>query len=199
MVELRRPRINKWVAVGVVLMFTVTMGASAYAYNYGKAELYHFWVAAPAGNVTAPMVMRGPGPPLNLAPVAIDLAQRGFLKNFLQPNIEGLSTHWIYNYGFRPVRIQMELTNLTIAVKWEVNCNHPYDPINHTFTAPLGVGKSILNLGIDWIFDIPSEMLGQDIIYNGGLKLTDADTHALLTFIPIAIGNNLASNPGVCH
>lgn len=181
-------------------MFSVTMAAGAYAYSYGKAELYHFWVGTPAGNVTEPMVLKGAGPPLNLAPVNIDLLQRGLLKNLVQPTIEGLSTHWIYNYGFKPVRIHMELVNLSIPVRWEVNCNHPYDEVNHTFTEPLGVGKSILNLGIDWIFEIPRDKLHDNIIYNGGLKLTNADTGALLTFIPIVIGNGLDSSAGgACH
>jgi hypothetical protein len=187
--------LNRLVAVSTafVTMFLITVGAGIYSASYGKAELVHFWVAFPARNVTAPMVWRGAGPPISLSPIKIDLDQRGFLKNWLNPAIEGFSTHWIYNLGKKPVRVQMELVNCIIPVRWEVSANLAYDPETHTFAEPLMPGQSIKNLGIDWFFDIPAYYLDEEVIYNGGLKIIDADTGETLTFIPIKIGRGQAA------
>ncbi|MCQ5377088.1 MAG: hypothetical protein NO516_03460 [Candidatus Methanomethylicia archaeon] len=184
------------VFIAFLIMFLITVGAGVYAASYGKAELYHFWVAFPAGNVTSTTTLRGAGPPITISPVNIDLDQRGLLKNWLQPGVEGLSTHWIYNLGTKPVRVKMELVNLTIPVKWEVNANMDYDPVTHTFKERLMPGQSIKNLGIDWLFYIPPYYLDEQVIYDGGLKIIDADTNATLTFIPIKIGRGGVSSGG---
>lgn len=187
--------------VFIFLMFSITVLAGFYAQVIGKNEIVHFWIATPAGKVTEPMVLRGAGPPINLSPLVIDLNQRGLLKNLIQPNVEAISTHWIYNLGKKPVKIRMELENCTIPVKWEVNSNFPYDPKTHTFTQLLMPGKSIPNLGIDWIFEIPENSSdnmwnGSLIIYQGGLKLVDADSGELLTFIPIIIARGVVAYGG---
>jgi hypothetical protein len=185
-------------------MFASTLGLSHYASYLDKTEIVHFWVAAPAGVVRKPMVMRaaaGDCPehsnasaraarPVRLAPIVIDLDKRGFLKRLLQPDVEALSTHWIYNLGTKPIRIRMDLVNAKEPVKWEVNANFPYDPETHTFTRPLAPGASIPNLAIDWKFHIPR---GRRLVYEGGLKLTDADSGELMTFIPIKIGNGITT------
>lgn len=185
---------------GFILMAAVTFGAGAYAQQLGKTELIHFWIATPAGNVTQPITMRGAGPPVSMAPLSIDLDQRGIMKRLIQPDIEGIGTHWIYNLGKKPVKIRLELVNCSIPVEWKVNANYPYDPETHTFTKPLSPGSSIPNLGIDWIFRIPKDdpsyvytASGAVIIYNGGLRVTDADTGELLTFIPITIGRGTSN------
>jgi len=190
----------KWIAAALI-MIAVTIGAGAYAENYGSNEIVHFWIAVPAGDVEAQMVMRGAGPPISMSPVHIDLNARGILKNALQPQVEALSTHWIYNLGKKPVTIQMELINCSIPVRWEVNANYPYDPETRTFTQPLPPGKSIPNLGIDWVFDLPSQddamqngNLG--VVYDGGILLKDANTGEKLTLIPIKIGYGMDSLGG---
>lgn len=178
---------NKKAIIAFVTMLAITIYAGAYSSALSRSEIVHFWVAVPAGNVTSPMVARGAGPPINLAPISIDLDRRGVLKNWLSPDIEAISTHWIYNVGKRPVKVQMELVNCSIPVKWEVNANFEYNPDNHTFTQPLMPGQSIPNLGIDWIFQIPAYYMDERVIYDGGLMIKDANTGALLTFIPIKI------------
>lgn len=205
--------------------FALTLGASAYSAVFGKSEIVHFWVAAPAGYVARPLTFYArecPGdcgkcdrakarteakaastPPVAggqrvmVMPVNIDLDRRGFLKRWLQPKVEAISTHWIYNVGEKPVRIRMELVRVGIPVKWEVNANFPYDQRSHTFLRPLAPGASIPNLGIDWTFQIPPDALEGPprMVYEGGLKLTDADTGKMLTFIPIKIGRGLPSAP----
>ena len=180
--------------IAVLAMFLFTIAAGAYAQTFGANEIVHFWLAVPAGEVLEPTVIRGVGPPVSLSPLQIDLDQRGFLKNLFQPDVEALSTHWIYNLGTKPVKIRMELINVTIPVKWEVGANFEYDPETHTFTQPLMPGSSIPNLGIDWIFQIPQN--DAPLVYNGGLLLIDADTGMNLTVIPIKIGRGEASFGG---
>jgi hypothetical protein len=195
--RIRLGKRTKWIAAALIMLL-ITIGAGAYAQDYGKNEIVHFWVAVPAGEVKEAKIMRGAGPPVSLSPIQIDLNARGVLKNLIQPNVEALSTHWIYNLGQKPVRIQMELVNCSIPVKWEVNANFPYDPETHTFIQPLMPGKSIPNLGLDWIFDIPTyestiQQGTEGLVYNGGLLLTNADTGERLTLIPIKIGYGQAS------
>ena len=186
-------------AVALLLMFIITIAAGAYGAAIGKSEMVHFWVAFPAGNVAKPMVLRGPGPPISLSPVTIDLDSRGALKNLLNPNFEAISTHWIYNYGKKPVRVKLELVNCSIPVRWEVGAGLPYDPETRTFTEPLMPGKSISNLGIDWIFEIPPNYMYEAVIYKGGLQIIDADNGQVLTFIPIEIvRGGVSSGGGSC-
>ena len=188
--------LKKIVAVAFLAMFAVTIFASSYAADFGKHEMVHFWLAFPAGTVIKPTVLRGPGPPIALSPLTIDLDQRGVLKNLLNPSIEAISTHWIYNYGKKPVRIGLELVNCTFPVIWEVGANFPYDPETHIFMKPLMPGQSIPNLGIDWIFKIPPSVMNSAIIYDGGLLIFDADTGEPLTLIPIMIVRGGAQSSG---
>lgn len=175
--------------------FAATIGLSLYAAGLDEAEIVHFWIAVPAGRVEKPtLVRRAAGPPVRLAPLRIDLDQRGLLKRWLQPAVEGLSTHWIVNVGTRPVRIRMELVEGTVPITWDVNANLGYDPRTHEFTEPLSPGDSIPNLAIDWLFRFPPPAARQtgaggepQVLYDGGLRLTDADTGEELTFIPITI------------
>ena len=184
-------------------VFTATLGSSYYTAAVGRAEIVHFWVAAPAGYVARPKVFNHTGTTVRVTPIVIDLDRRGFLKRWLQPEVEALSTHWIHNVGKQPLRIRMELASLTIPVAWEVNANLGYDHETHTFTEPLPPGESVPNLAIDWIFRIPREFLaerrlppGGRTVYSGGLKLTDADSGELLTYIPIRIGRGIAVSSG---
>lgn len=190
------------IAFAVAFTFLLTLGAAVYASDFGKAEMVHFRVAVPAGTVTSPTVIRGAGAPIEMAPIVIDLQQRGNLKKVLNAGIEGISTHTITNVGKKPVKIRMELVNATIPVRWEVSANLPYDPDTRTFTEPLLPGESIRNLGIDWFFQIPEDRLYDEIVYEGALRLTDADTGELLTYLPITVknGGGLASGSGgACH
>ncbi|MEJ5292726.1 MAG: hypothetical protein WHS82_03930 [Candidatus Methanosuratincola sp.] len=190
---------------GFVFLVAITVSLGAYSAVLGKSELVHFWVAVPAGNVTSPMVLRGAGPPISMSPIVIDLQSRGVLKNLLQPQLEGISTHWIYNLGKKPVKIKLNLANMPsdIAVDWEVNSGFEYDEATRTFKTPLSPGGSIPNLGIDWIFHIPEYYMDEPVIYDGGLEVIDADTNTVLTFIPIKFVNGAASTSGgtggSCH
>jgi hypothetical protein len=83
----------------------------------------------------------------------------------------------------------MEAVNTTALTVATVQADFGYDPETRTFTQPLQPGKSIPALAMDWDFDIPQEKLHNPVVYNGGLRFTDADTGELLTFLPIRIVN----------
>jgi len=186
-------QMNRMAVIGAVAIFLITLGAGVYAQGYGQAEMFHFRVAVPAGTIVNSTTIRGAGAPVAMAPIIIDLQQRGLPRYVVRPDLEAISTHTITNVGKKPVRIRMELTNLDFPVEWDINANHPYDPASRTFTEPLLPGQSIKNLGADWFFYIPAERLHDPVVYNGGLKLTDADTGELLTFLPIQIVNGKAA------
>ncbi|MGC8936361.1 MAG: hypothetical protein ACP5KV_03225 [Candidatus Methanomethylicaceae archaeon] len=184
-------------------MLCLTLYSGVYASSLSKAEIVHFWVAVPGGNVTEPKTLYGAGPPVKMAPIVIDLDERGMLKNLLNPHVEAISTHWIYNLGKRPVRLGLSLVNVTFPVEWEVKANWPYDPTTCIFTKPLPPGQRIPDLSIDWIFKIPAYYMDERIIYDGGLVVYDADSGQSLTFIPIKIvrGGYTPSQggSGSCH
>ncbi len=192
---------NKQLAtIGFLGMVAIVFVAGYYAADWGKAEMVHFWTAVPGGNITSTTTLRGIGMPITMSPVFIDLDQRGILRDFITSQVEAISTHWIYNLGKGPVRIKMELINLTIPVRWEVQCDMGYDPETHTFTEYIKPGGSVPNLGIDWYFYIPDYYMDEQIVYQGGLLLSNADTGQGLTFIPITIGRGTPaySNGGGC-
>jgi hypothetical protein len=193
---------NATILIAGLAVFLLTIGAGVYAQEYGKAEMVHFRVAVPAGTITEPTQVKTGGQPVEMAPLAINLARRGFLKNLLNPGIEGISTHGIVNAGKKPLRIRMQMVNATVPVRWEVKANHAYDPASQTFTDPLMPGKSVENLAIDWYFELPPDTIYDPVIYDGGLKFTDADTGEDLTFLPIRIVNGDFSPDtaaGACH
>lgn len=182
--------------------FLLTFGAAVYASDFGRAEMYHFRVGVPAGTITSQMTVRGSGAPLEMAPIIIDLQQRGNLKKVLNPDVEGISTHTIMNIGKKPVKIRMEIVNASLPIRWEVSADLAYDPDTRTFIEPLPPNESIRNLGIDWFFEIPEDRLYEDIVYDGGLLLSDADTGEMLTFLPIKVingGGIVNGTGGDCH
>jgi hypothetical protein len=193
---------NKQLAiVGFLAMIGIVLLAGSYAADYGQAEMVHFWTAVPGGNITTTTTLRGVGMPVTMSPIFIDLDERGALRDYITPQVEAISTHWIYNLGKTPVRIKMELINLTVPVRWEVQGNMAYDPENHTFAELIMPGGSVQNLGIDWYFYIPAYYMDEQIVYMGGLLLSNADTGQGLTFIPITIGRGTpvySSGGGCC-
>ncbi|MDH5806651.1 MAG: hypothetical protein QXW62_02290 [Candidatus Methanomethylicaceae archaeon] len=181
---------------GFVIAMLFTLYASVYAAEVRDSEIVHFWIAIPAGNITKPITIYGAGPPIRMAPLIIDLDERGILKKLIQPNVEAISTHWIYNVGRKPLKIGLKLINANIPIEWEVKANWPYDASKHIFLEPIPPGGRIPNLSIDWYFIIPDYLMNEKVIYDGGLLVYDADTGESLTFIPIKIVRGLLSSGG---
>lgn len=197
---------NVKILVAAAAIFLVTIGAAVYGQEFGRAESVSFKVAVPAGTVSEPMVVKGTGPQVSMAPLAINLAQRGLPKMLLNSGIERIKSGGITNVGEKPVRIRMEMVNSTIPVQWNVKAGLGYDPESHTFSEPLMPGKSVPGLSASWYFRFPQDTFHDTVVYDGGLRFSDADTGEVLTFLPIRFvnGNPSGDSPpvgseGACH
>lgn len=181
---------NAKVLLAGIAIFLLTMGAGVYGKDLSRAENVGYQVAVPAGTVSSSVVVNGAGQPVPMAPLTLNLAQRGLPKMLFSGNSEKIETHRIANVGTTPLRIRMEMVNTsTVHARVHVNANFGYDEATHTFTEPLMPGKSIPGLGMSWFFDFPPEKRYDPVVYDGGLRFTNADTGELLTFLPIQYVN----------
>ncbi len=190
MIAKRGNRLRKrylYSTIGTVFTIALTFGASVYAKRVlNTTELVHFFIPFPAGKVIRPMTIDGPdGRRFFVRPLSIDVNRRGILKRLFNPGIEGVSTHWLINTGSVPYRIGMKLTNVHVPVRWEVGAGIPWDPESRTFTEVVGPGKSVPDLGVDWLFEFSKEKRSENVWYDGELVIFDADTGEDLTVIPL--------------
>ncbi len=188
-----------WRVIFSVITFIVVaglvVGSGIYTKNVLNAsELVHFFIPFPAGRVVKPTTVTSPtGERIFTRPISINVNERGVLKKLLNPEIEGISTHWLTNIDTKPHRIGMKFTNVNVPLDWEVGGAIPWDAETKTFSAAIGPGESIKDLGVDWLFHFPSEVRSQGVWYEGTLIVFDADTNEDLTIIPIKFttgGNN---------
>lgn len=117
--------------------------------------------------------------------MVINVNERGILKRLFNPQVEGLSTHWLVNVDDQPHRIGMRLTELDVPIRWEVGAGILWDPESRTFAEPVGPGESVPDLGVDWFWVFPEEAMARTVWYEGNLVVFDADTGEELTIIPI--------------
>ena len=59
--------------------------------------------------------------------------ERGILKRLLNPNVEGLSTHWLDNIDNEAHRIGLKFTDPSVEIEWDVHAGIPWDEETHTF------------------------------------------------------------------
>jgi len=175
--------------ISAAILSGLVFASSAYAKStLNPTELTHFFVPFPVGMVARPaMVQQLDGSGIFVRPITIDVEQRGILKKWLNPGVEGLSTHWLDNVDTEPHRIGLKFTNLSIDVHWDINAGLPWDEATHTFDVAIGPGERIPDLGADWLFYFPPETQAQDVWYDGSLVVFDADTNETLTTIPIKV------------
>ncbi len=174
--------------VAAVVLSGLLFGSSLYAQRtLNPTELSHFFVPFPAGRVVRPMTVKKlDGGGVFTRPMVINVDKRGILKQWLNPGVEGLSTHWLDNVDSKPHRIGMKFTNAeNITVEWDVHAAIPWNEDTHTFDVPVGPGERVADLGVDWLFFFPSELRSKDVWYDGALIVFDADTNETLTTIPV--------------
>ena len=182
--------------VGVVVLSALIFGSSVYAKStLNPTELSHFFVPFPAGKVVRPMtVQQLDGSGIFVRPIVINVDQRGILKKIFNPGVEGLSTHWLDNIDTKPHRIGMKFTNVNIEVEWDVHAGIPWDTETKTFKVPIGPGERVPDLGVDWLFFFPQEVMAKDVWYDGSLVVYDADTNETLTTIPVKFQKSTATS-----
>ena len=173
--------------LGAVVVAGLVIGSSLYTKAVlNPTELMHFFVPFPAGKITRPATIPNPiGGGVFTRPVIINLDQRGILKRVFNPNIEGLSTHWLVNVDTKPHRIGMKLTDASFPIEWDVGAGIPWDPETKTFAEPVAPGEQIRDLGVDWLFYFSEEARAKPVWYEGSLTVFDADSGETLTVIPI--------------
>ena len=181
--------------VGAVVLSGLIFGSSVYAKStLNPTELSHFFVPFPAGRVVRPMnVNQLDGSGIFVRPITINVDQRGILKKWLNPGVEGLSTHWLDNIDTKPHRIGMKFTNTgNLKVEWDVHAGVPWDEDAHTFAEAIEPGERMSDVGIDWLFFFPPDVRAKDVWYDGSLVVYDADTNETLTTIPIKFQKSTA-------
>jgi len=180
------------------VLVTMVFGAGAYAKStLNPTELSHFFVPFPAGRIVRPMTVDNPaGGSIFVRPIVINVDQRGILKRLLNPSVEGLSTHWLDNIDTVPHRIGLRFTNVNVEVEWDVHAGIPWDPETRTFEVPIGPGERVPELGVDWLFFFPPEVMARDVWYDGSLEVYDADTNETLTTIPVKFQKSTAAPSG---
>lgn len=173
MIEVSRQRIAALLLF--VLAFNLAVAAGYYRGSLRKAESVHFGVNFPAQEDKP------------VRKVVVYYNKQGLLKRLLQPGVVEISTHRIRNCGSRPYVVRLELVGVpkNIRVVWETN-QLAWDKETKTLQRPLRPGE---RFGMDWIFYIPEEMRDKPVIYDGGLRIIDAETGEQLAFLPIKIVN----------
>lgn len=182
--------------LAAAVLSSLIFGSGLYAKStLNPTELSHFFVPFPAGRIVRPMTVDNPaGGSIFVRPIVINVDQRGILKRWFNPAVEGLSTHWLDNIDTEPHRIGMKFTNVNVDVEWDVNAGIPWDPETRTFEVPIGPGERVPELGVDWLFFFPPEVMAKDIWYDGSLIVYDADTNETLTTIPIKFQKSTAAS-----
>jgi len=152
-----------------------------------ESEMVHFHINFPvaegekAGGVGPPGGFRG-----QLQPVVINIAKEGLPKRICCPWIVGISTHWITNIGEKEYTIRLELVNCSMPVDWVCTLS-TWDPQTKTIRQAVLPHQSIPGLSLDWFFRIPPELRNAETVYDGGLRIVDAQTGQVLSFLPIKI------------
>lgn len=169
--------ISRQKAIALILFLLALGAAVAAGYYRGslrKAESVHFGLSFPAPE--------GKG-----KKVVLYYNEQGLLKKLLQPGVVEIGSHRIKNAGSRSYVVRLELVNIPegVEVTWETN-QLAWDEATKTLRRPLKPGE---RFGMSWIFNIPEELRDKAVIYDGGLRVIDAETGEQLAFLPIKIVN----------
>jgi hypothetical protein len=190
---------GRWIALLVAATFTVFAGRWAKG-QFTTAEFVHFSVNFPVtpGLATTPLETIG-GPWTMLEPgefdgipaggvlvwgrqgrVVVDLAERSFIKEWVQPGTLLLSTHWLRNVGTIERRIRLDMELCGAGLQW-VTFERDWDLASRSSTRAIPPGSTF---NMDWIVTLTPEQLGGGRC-DGALTVYDADRDELLTRLPI--------------
>ena len=172
-----------------LLLFLAAMAAAfslgAYRNTMGDAESVHYSLNFPARGFAA----GGEGAMGKSGHVIVNLANTGFIKQFLQPNEVNLSSHWVKNVGDKSRRIRLEAEGVQYPLKWD-SIDKYWDERTRTIQRPLAPGESVT---VDWELTLPRPLPDTDLIVDARIVVYDADTGDRLTAMPIRIVNSAAA------
>jgi len=158
-----------------------------YSLNIVASEMVHFHVNFPvsegktAGGLGPPGGFRG-----QLQPVVVNIAKEGLPKKVCCPWIVGISTHWITNLSEKEYTIRLELVNCSMRIDWICTLS-TWDPQTKTIRQKVSPCQRVRGLSLDIYFHIEPELRDVETIYEGGLRIVDAETGEVLSYLPIKI------------
>ncbi len=132
-------------------------------------------------------------------PVLLKYGEGGILHNLFSRNAFS-GTLGLTNKG-KPVKVRFELDKIPqgLTVTWENSHTSDFNLKTKTVERILRPGESI---SVHHSYHIGRQLRERAVIYDGGLKVLDADNGKRLLFIPIRItnrGGTAEAAPEVCH
>jgi hypothetical protein len=118
--------------------------------------------------------------------VLIDVGQEGLLKRLIQPRFFNLSSHWIRNVGVKPYKIHLDMDLCGFDLEWETP-EAAWDQATQSTTRYIDPGKTF---NMDWYFHIPPEAMARNVVCQGELTVSDAETGQSLSELPITMLNS---------
>lgn len=128
-------------------------------------------------------------------PMVVDVADLGLFKKILNPWTIHIRADSLTNEGKDPLKLRFSLVDNPLPVTWDSR-QLAWNGETNTLARPFQPRES-MKYALSLYFHIPPEYRQQPVIYNGGLKINDADTGRLLAFVPIKITNSKPSTGGV--
>lgn len=168
-----------------LLGFSIPLALGAYHRRVAGAESYHQFYTFPK---------RG------ARPVALQYGGDGWLHRLMSPYSLG-GTLGLTNTG-RPVRIRLEMSGVPegLDIHWEDGHTKGFDLETRTLARYLDQGEAI---SVHHTFYVAEPLRRKAVIFNGGLKILDAESGSQLLFIPIRITNPGGAAPAkseeACH
>ena len=99
-----------------------------------------------------------------------------------------ISSHWMRNVGTQPYKIHLDMDLCGMVTEWETP-ELDWDQATQSSTRAIEPGDGF---NMDWFFRIPPDKRDQAVVCDGVLTVSDAQSEALLTELPIQIVNSKA-------
>lgn len=157
------------------ILFSVGLGAAFVLGYYHRAvrgaEGYHQFYTFPADRAR---------------PVALRYGKGGVLHRLLSPHALG-GTLGLTN-THKPVKVKLELVDVPagLEVHWGTSHTKNFNLENKSIERVLNPGDSI---SVHHTFYIAKPLRDRSLIYDGGLRVVDAESEESLLFVPIQIRN----------
>jgi hypothetical protein len=168
-----------------VVALVIVFALGWYRAGISDAESVHFSLNYPAKGTLS----GGVGAMGKEGVVVVNLANTGFIKRLVQPNVVNLSSHWLRNVGDRPRRVSIEMTGVPYPVRWD-STELTWDETRHA------IGRSLpprSTATVDWYITLPATLPAGDTVLDTTIVVRDSDTGEQLTALPLKIVTTAAA------